>query len=100
MFGLFQSKKEKLLKKYNKLLKESYELSNVSRKDSDAKLAEANEILQQIEKIDWLMEFSPNLTPKEIIRLGSFGGTYFDTCGGKIDINYKEFPIDWFENLP
>tara|TARA_Y100000816_G_scaffold10622_1_gene6895 strand:+ start:3129 stop:3287 length:159 start_codon:yes stop_codon:yes gene_type:complete len=52
MFGLFQSKKEKLLKKYNKLLKESYELSNVSRKDSDAKLAEANEILQQIEKID------------------------------------------------
>ena len=52
MFGLFQSKKEKLLKMYNKLLKESYELSNVSRKDSDAKLAEANEILQQIEKID------------------------------------------------
>ena len=52
MFVLFQSKKEKLLKKYNKLLKESYELSNVSRKDSDAKLAEANEILQQIEKID------------------------------------------------
>lgn len=52
MFGLFQSKKEKLLKKYNKLLKESYELSNVSRKDSDAKLAEANEILQQIEKLD------------------------------------------------
>lgn len=52
MFGLFLSKKEKLLRKYNKLLKESYELSNVSRKDSDAKLAEANEILQQIEKLD------------------------------------------------
>ncbi len=51
MFGLFKSKKEKLIVKYNKLLKESYELSNVSRKDSDAKLAEANKILEEIEAI-------------------------------------------------
>ena len=51
MFGLFKSKKEKLIDKYNKLLKESYELSNVIRKDSDAKLAEANKILEEIEAI-------------------------------------------------
>ena len=51
MFGLFKSKKEKLIDKYNKLLKESYNLSNVSRKDSDAKLAEANIILTEIEKL-------------------------------------------------
>ena len=51
MFGLFKSKKEKLIDKYNKLLKESYNLSNVSRKDSDAKLAEANKILSEIEKL-------------------------------------------------
>ena len=51
MFGLFKSKKEKLIDEYNKLLKESYELSNVSRKDSDAKLAEANKILEEIEAI-------------------------------------------------
>ena len=51
MLGLFKSKKEKLIDKYNKLLKESYELSNVSRKDSDAKLAEANKILEEIEAI-------------------------------------------------
>ena len=51
MFGLFKSKKEKLIDKYNKHLKESYELSNVSRKDSDAKLAEANKILEEIEAI-------------------------------------------------
>ena len=51
MFGLFKSKKEKLIDKYNKLLKESYELSNDSRKDSDAKLAEANKILEEIEAI-------------------------------------------------
>ena len=52
MFGLFKSKKEKLIDKYNKLLKESYNLSNVSRKESHAKLAEANKILAEIESID------------------------------------------------
>ena len=52
MFGLFKSKKQKLVDKYNKLLKQSYELSNVSRKDSDEKLAEANEVLKEIEAID------------------------------------------------
>ncbi len=51
MLGLFKSKKEKLIDKYNKLLKESYELSNVSRKDSDAKLAEANKVLKEIEAL-------------------------------------------------
>ncbi len=52
MFGLFKSKKQKLIDKYNKLLKESYDLSNVSRKESDAKLAEVNKILAEIENID------------------------------------------------
>ena len=51
MFGLFRSKKQKLVDNYNKLLKESYELANVSRKDSDRKLAEANEVLKDIEAI-------------------------------------------------
>jgi hypothetical protein len=45
------------------------------------------------------MDFSPNLSPKEIIRLGSFGGTYFYDEEGKIDISYKEFPRDWFDGL-
>ena len=45
------------------------------------------------------MTFSPNLSPKEIIRLGSFGGIYFNDEGGRIDINYKEFPSEWFEGL-
>ncbi|MFL2996759.1 MAG: hypothetical protein ACJZ00_06425 [Cytophagales bacterium] len=45
------------------------------------------------------MDFTPNLSPKEIIRLGSFGGIYFYDEEGRIDINYKEFPSDWFEGL-
>ncbi|MDG2341640.1 MAG: hypothetical protein P8L24_01040 [Cytophagales bacterium] len=45
------------------------------------------------------MDFSPNLSPKEIIRLGSFGGIYFYDEGGRIDINHKEFPSEWFNGL-
>ena len=53
MFGFFKkkSKKERLLEKYNKLLKESYKLSSINRKDSDSKMFEANEILKKIEEV-------------------------------------------------
>lgn len=43
--------------------------------------------------------FKPNLTPKEIIRMGSFGGTYFHPTHRGIDIHFREFPNDWFEGL-
>ncbi len=48
--GIFSRKspKEKLQKKYEKLMKESYDLSKSNRQASDAKVAEAEEVLQQI----------------------------------------------------
>ncbi len=54
MFGLFKKKteKEKLLDKYNKLLKESYNLSTSDRKASDLKRAEAEELVKEIEQLD------------------------------------------------
>jgi len=34
-------------------------------------------------------DFSPDLTPKEMLEMGGFGGKYLTDCGG-------EYPDDWF----
>jgi len=54
MFGLFKKKSEvdKLNDKYKELLKQAHDLSTSNRKLSDAKTAEANEVLKQIEKLE------------------------------------------------
>lgn len=51
-------------------------------------------------------EFTPDLTPKQCIRAGIFGGIYFNPIGGKpgiiskeVNIDYKEFPKEWFKGL-
>lgn len=53
MFGLFKKKteKEKLNAKYKKLMSEAHRLSQIDRKAGDAKMAEANDVLNQIEKL-------------------------------------------------
>jgi len=53
MFGLFKKKSEveKLKERYKKLLEESYKLSHTNRTASDQKAAEAEEMLQRIERL-------------------------------------------------
>ncbi|MEY3421346.1 MAG: hypothetical protein RIR48_1638 [Bacteroidota bacterium] len=53
MFGLFKKKSEKeiLLKEYAKLMEEAFTLSRTNRTASDAKTAEAAELMQKIENL-------------------------------------------------
>ncbi|CAM9421325.1 unnamed protein product [Sphacelaria rigidula] len=49
-------------------------------------------------------KFRPNLTPKEVMQMGSFGGSYFRPIRSSVtNMSYKdvwkEFPSDWFEGL-
>ena len=49
-------------------------------------------------------EFKPNLTPKEIFELGSFGGTYWRPIYSSItNKNYKnkhyKYPKSWWKNI-
>ena len=53
MLGLFkkQTEVEKLQKKYEKLLKEWHKLASTNRAASDAKFAEAQEVMKKIESL-------------------------------------------------
>ena len=53
MLGIFKTKteKEKLQEKYQKLQKESFNLSTTNRKLSDQKAFEAEEVRKQLEKL-------------------------------------------------
>ena len=49
-------------------------------------------------------ELRPNLTPAQVLQLGSFGGTYFrpidsGTTGKRESDAWKEFPKEWFAGL-
>lgn len=52
MFGLFKKDpKKELQKKYEKLLKESFDLSKTDRKASDLKRVEAEKVADEIAKL-------------------------------------------------
>lgn len=55
-------------------------------------------------KFEGFPDMQPNLTPKEILQMGSFGGGYFrpiksGVTGKQYKDDYKELPSDWFEGL-
>ncbi len=56
MFGLFKKKSDidLLYEKYNKLMADAHKLMAVNRKQSDAKYAEAQGIMDQIDELEKL----------------------------------------------
>lgn len=50
-------------------------------------------------------DFRPNLTPKEIFKLGSFGGTYWRPIYSKVTKKkyknqHKKYPESWWKGIP
>jgi hypothetical protein len=43
---------------------------------------------------DIIDSFKPMLTPKQMLKKGIFGGTYFNQL-----VDYRKFPKDWFSEL-
>lgn len=54
MFKLFKkkTKKEKLTEQYSKLLEEAHHLSKIDRRRSDEKIAEAENIINQLNELE------------------------------------------------
>lgn len=73
------------------------------------KFMKGGKLVKPIKKNDKLFfndypEFTPNLTPKEIFQLGSFGGTYWRPIYSgitkkKYKYMHKKYPADWWKGL-
>lgn len=50
-------------------------------------------------------DFKPNLTPRDIFKLGSFGGTYWrpiksSVTGKEYKNKHKKYPASWWKDIP
>ena len=86
---------------FNKLLK----LFKVAYRVLKNKFNNIQYIIMTIIKFKDYPEFQPNLTPREIFKLGSFGGTYWrpiysSVTNKKYKNEHKKFPKEWWKGIP
>ena len=100
------SKALKMASKLKSVVKEKVSLNGGGKKNKNKqpKRNNKNELIFE-DVIDKYPQFKPNLSPEEIFRLGSFGGTYFrpiksTVVNKKLKDQHKEYKkYGWFKNL-
>lgn len=93
---------KKVKKSYPKLIEENTNAEQTEHIKFTAKIPTKNkkgELVFQDHP-----EFLPNMTPKEVLQAGSFGGTYYrpiksGVTGKSYSGVWKELPKDWLEGL-
>ena len=100
--------KKKTKKKKNKLVKDSKKKTRTKKKKTKKKKTKNN--MKPVKKNGYYYfedfpEFKPNLSPREMFKMGSFGGTYWRPIYSNIVKKnlkniHKQYPKSWWKDIP
>ena len=95
----FKSKKKKLKGGKSKIKKKTKKKKKSKRKKMEPKMKNGRYVFEDF------LEFKPNLSPREMFKRGSFGGTYWRPIYSSVvkkDLKniHKKYPKSWWKNIP